>query len=245
MSRCVVSMTIDDVEHYTAEEKARIVASYPAHEREARSKGIPTMGSGRVFPVADELILCEPRAIPRHWRQIIGMDFGWDHPTAAARLAYDADNDCLYVTACYRRSEAVPIIHAGAIRGWGEWIPVSWPHDGLQHDKGSGLQLKEQYKAAGLKMLDEQASHEEGGNGVEAGLMDMLERMETGRLKVFAGLNEWFEEFRLYHRKDGKIVKERDDIMSATRYGVMMLRFAKTQPSAAPVRRLARLGMTA
>ena len=76
MSRTVISMTIDDVDHYSAEDKARIIASYPAHEREARTKGIPTMGSGRVFPVADELIMCEPIAIPRHWPQIIGLDFG-------------------------------------------------------------------------------------------------------------------------------------------------------------------------
>jgi hypothetical protein len=43
--------------------------------------------------------------------------------------------------------------------------------------------------------------------------------METGRFRVFDDLNDWFEEFRLYHRKDGKVVKERDDLMSATRYG--------------------------
>jgi hypothetical protein len=48
---------------------------------------------------------------------------------------------------------------------------------------------------------------------------------------VFAGLSEWFEEFRLYHRLDGKIVKERDDLMSATRVGVMMRRIAKTKPT--------------
>ena len=63
--------------------------------------------------------------------------------------------------------------------------------------------------------------------------MAMLERMETNRFKVFKGLNDWFEEFRLYHRKDGKIVKERDDIMSATRYGVMMLRYAVVKPNGA------------
>ena len=40
---------------------------------------------------------------------------------------------------------------------------------------------------------------------------------DTGRLKVFAHLADWFEEFRLYHRKDGLIVKERDDLISATR----------------------------
>ena len=53
--------------------------------------------------------------------------------------------------------------------------------------------------------------------------------METGRFKVFEHLNDWFEEFRLYHRKDGKVVKEGDDLMAATRYALMMLRFARTQ----------------
>ena len=57
--------------------------------------------------------------------------------------------------------------------------------------------------------------------------MEMLTRMQTGRFKVFADLLDWFEEFRLYHRKDGKVVKVGDDLMSATRYGVMMLRYAE------------------
>ena len=57
--------------------------------------------------------------------------------------------------------------------------------------------------------------------------MDMLTRMEMGKLKVFSSLLDWFEEFRLFHRKDGKVVKEGDDLMAATRYGIMMLRFAE------------------
>src|SRR6516162_2679716 len=55
----------------------------------------------------------------------------------------------------------------------------------------------------------------------------MLVRMESGRFKAFKHLNDWFEEFRLYHRKDGKVHKEGDDLMAATRYAVMMLRFAR------------------
>jgi hypothetical protein len=55
----------------------------------------------------------------------------------------------------------------------------------------------------------------------------MLTRMEAGRFKVFKHLLDWFEEFRLYHRKDGRVVKEGDDLMAATRYGVMMLRDAR------------------
>ena len=45
---------------------------------------------------------------------------------------------------------------------------------------------------------------------------------------MFKDLNDWFEEFRMYHRKDSRVVKERDDLMSATRHAVMMLRDAKT-----------------
>lgn len=229
MSRCVVSMTIDDVDHYTAEEKARIIASYPPHEREARTKGIPTMGSGRVFPIAEERIKIPSIAIPREWPQINGVDFGWDHPFAAVNIAWDRDADCIYVCKVYRQKEATPILHAAAIRAWGDWIPCSWPHDGYQHDKGSGDQLADQYRQQGLNMLSDHATHAKGGNGVEAGLMEMLDRMQTGRLKVFEHLNEWWEEFRLYHRVDGKLVKERDDLMSATRYAIMMIRHAKVE----------------
>ena len=75
-------------------------------------------------------------------------------------------------------------------------------------------------------MYHENARFPDGGFGVEAGISLMLTRMQTGRFKVFKHLNEWFEEFRLYHRKDGMIVKERDDLMSATRYALMMLRIA-------------------
>ena len=231
MSRHVTSMTIDDVDHYTPEERAQIISSYPPHEREARTKGVPTMGSGRVFPVAEERIAIDPLPIPKHWAQINGVDFGWDHPFAAVNIAWDRDADCIYVTKTYRQKEATPIIHAASIKPWGDWIPCAWPHDGYQHDKGSGDQLADQYRKQGLNMHHEHATHPEGGFGTEAGLMEMLDRMQTGRFKVFSTLKEWFEEFRLYHRLDGKLVKERDDLMSATRIGVMMLRFAKTEPA--------------
>lgn len=229
--RTTVTMTIDDAEHYSPEERARIIASYPAHEREARTKGVPSLGSGRIFPVSEESITVAPFEIPKHWVQIGGLDFGWDHPFGAAGCAWDRDADVFYVTKVYREREATPIIHAAALKPWGDWLPWSWPHDGLQHDKGSGEQLAVQYRGQGLKMLPERATFDDGTNGVEAGISDMLQRMQTGRFKVFSTCGEFFEEFRLYHRKDGKIVKERDDVISASRYALMMKRFAKVKPS--------------
>src|SRR5262245_60436458 len=53
--------------------------------------------------------------------------------------------------------------------------------------------------------------------------------MRGGRFKVFDDVsNDWWEEFRLYHRKGGRVVKENDDLLCATRYGIMMLRHART-----------------
>ena len=225
----ITSMTIDDAEHYTAEQRALIIAAYPAHERDARAKGIPTMGSGRVFPIAEESITVQQFPIPYYWPRICGLDFGWDHPFAAAWLAMDPDTDTIYVYDCFKVREQTPVMHAATMRGKGQWIPVAWPHDGLQHDKGSGTELKTLYAAQGVRMLAEKATWPDGGNSVEKGLMDMMDRMQTGRFKVFAHLADFFEEFRLFHRKDGKLVKEGDDILSAARYALMMIRFARVQ----------------
>lgn len=233
MSKHVTRCTIDDVTGegngylYTPEQAKAIIASYPAHERKARARGEPVLGSGRIFALPDEIISIDAFDIPHHWAQIGGLDFGWDHPTAGVKCAIDRDSDIFYVTSCYKRSQATPIEHIATLKAWGDRLKWAWPHDGLQHDKGSGRSLRDIYAKGGLSMLGIKACFVDGSYGVEAGLMEMLERMMSGRFKVFSHLNEWFEEFRLYHRDNGKVIKEFDDIMSATRYALMMARYAK------------------
>lgn len=228
--REVITMTIDDAEHYSPEERQKIIDSYPPHEREARTKGVPSMGSGRIFPVLEENIVVDPFDVPESWVHIAGLDFGWDHPTAGVELVWDRDNDIIFVVKDYRQREATPIIHAAALKPWGSWLPWAWPHDGLQHDKTSGEQLAVQYRELGLNLTAWRSTFEDGSNGVEAGISEMLQRMQTGRWKVFRGCIYWLEEFRLYHRKDGLIVKERDDVLSASRYAMMMKRQAEQKP---------------
>lgn len=222
-------MTIFDVDHYTDEERQTIIDSYPAHERDARAKGIPQLGSGRIFPIEEERITEDAPVLQDEWCRIAGIDFGWDHPTAVVWVAWDKDADVFHIYDCYRQKEQTPVIHAAAMKPRGDWIPVAWPHDGYQHDKGSGNELRDLYREQGVNMLEDHATWESGGNGVEAGISLMLDLMNTGRLKVAAHLNDWFDEFRLYHRKDGKIVKEFDDLMAATRYALMMKRFAEKE----------------
>ena len=230
----VTSMTIDDAAHYTPEQREMIVAAYPAHEREARAKGIPSLGSGRVFPVTDEAIEEHGIEIPAHWPRLCAIDFGWDHPFGAVWMAWDRDTDTVHVYDAFRVREQTPAQHAVVMRAKGDWIPVAWPHDGHQHDKSSAKPLAQLYRDAGVKMLGMHAAFDDGKNySFEAGLTEMLERMNTGRLRVAKHLHDWFEEFRMYHRKDGKVVKENDDLLSATRIGLMVLRYAAVKPKAA------------
>ena len=222
----LVNATWEDAPHLDEEAKQQILEGLPPHERRMRSQGLPILGSGLVFPVDEEVLKTESFAIPSHWPRIAGIDFGWDHPTAVVWAAWDRDQDSIYIYDCYRMSGETPTMHAAAVKLRGEDVPVAWPHAGMQHDKGSGVALKDQYVRLGVNMLGQHATNPDGSNSVEPGIMDMLTRMQTGRYKVFDHLSPWFEELRMYHRQDGKIIKERDDLMSATRYLVMSLMFS-------------------
>lgn len=232
---CEINVTWDDVPHLTDEDKRQILANTPVHLHDARSKGVPLLGEGMVFKgIREETLYIDAVPHQRHWRRIAAIDFGWDHPTAAVDLWHEPDSDIVYVANTAREREMTPILFAGRIRPWFKdgWPKVAWPHDGLQHDKKSGEQLAKAYRDAGLPMLAERATFEDGSNGLEAGIFDIYERMQTGRLKVVRHLAEWFEEFRNLHRKDGKIEPIRDDLISATRYGLMCLRYAEPEPTA-------------
>ena len=62
--RHVTQATIDDAPHFSEEDKKRIAASYLPHEAEARIKGVPVLGSGRIFPVPEETIILRAPRIP-------------------------------------------------------------------------------------------------------------------------------------------------------------------------------------
>ena len=234
-SQVLMRATWDDAPHITEEVKEQILAALPPHERKMRSLGEPTLGSGQVYPIAEEDITCDAFDIPEHWTRIAGIDFGIDHPTAWVAIAWDRDTDTVYVYDAYAKSGELPSAHANNIakRG-GKLIPTAWPHDGLITDKTSGAKLRDMYSDEGVRMLPEKFSNPDkadgssGGNGVEFGIMEIFMRMQSGRFKVFSHLTEWFQEFRGYYRKDGKINKVRDDLMDATRYACLSVRFAET-----------------
>jgi len=217
----------DDAPHLNDQVKADLLASFPAHQREMRTKGVPMLGHGRIYDIAEEEVTCQPFAIPNHFHVIDGMDFGFDHPQAQVQLAIDMDNEAFYLTKAWKKDKLSPSDAWGATKTWAANVPTAWPLDGLQTEKGSGKQQKAYYVEAGFKLLPNHATWPDGSNGVEAGLFEMRDLMIKGKFKVFAGLRDFFDEFLQYHRdENGRIVKTRDDILDAVRYAYMMRRFA-------------------
>jgi hypothetical protein len=84
----------DDATHITPERRATMEESYLPHERDARIRGIPSLGIARVFPVPIASLMREidHETDVRSWsRWCVGIDFGYDHPFAAALCAWTHD----------------------------------------------------------------------------------------------------------------------------------------------------------
>jgi hypothetical protein len=82
--------------------------------------------------------------------------------------------------------------------------------------------VRKWYSDAGLKNTID-FENPDGSRYVEPGILELNERMRTDRFKVFSNCSAFLREKRIYHRKDGKLVKENDDVMDAVRYGVQMI----------------------
>ena len=224
-----VQATWDDAPHLTAEKKEQILAAIPIWERDMRSRGIPVFGDGLIFPVGDDEIKYTAFRIPDHFRRLAAVDFGgWAHPTAGVWVAYDDDSDIIYITDTYKSEGKSVAEHVDCFRSKGKETLIAYPHDGERADRG-GTKLAQQYRDKGCNMMHTHFTNPpadgeadgKGGNAVAPGLVEMLNRMQSGRLKVAEHLNDWFREKAMYHTKDGNIVRKGEDIMSASRYAVM------------------------
>lgn len=221
--------TWNDAPHLNREERERLAASYPDHEVQARTQGVPMMGEGRIFQVPEDEITINPFPLPDYFARIKGIDFGIDHPAGMADMAWDRDKDIIYVIRTWRKSGADAATHAEAINKVDPWVPVAWPHDGANREKGSGKVLKDSYKSRDVRLLSRSARYDNdkgGGQPQWPIIKEIQEREEIGGFKVFSTCIEYLEERRNFHTKGGQIMNKRDDVLKSVMYGVMMKRFA-------------------
>ena len=187
------------------------MSAYLPHERDARTKGVPSLGAGAIYPVPEDDILVDPFEFPAWYRHSYALDVGWNR-TAALWQAYSPEDDTSYLYAEYYRGQAEPAVHAAAIRARGEWIPGVIDPAARGRGQRDGEQLFNDYVQLGLTLTP-------ANNAREAGIYQVWSRLSMGRLKVFRTLQNWRSEYRIYRRDEkGAIVKENDHLMDDTRY---------------------------
>ena len=212
-------------------------------------KGLPGDGKGSPSPLSPEprrtgpvfplellpslIKSFEQDQLPLTTRWVVGIDFGYDHPFAAVLIAWDHMSQQVWVVDSLRMERSSAIYHVQRIIGMcrGLLIPVAYPHDGGVHDKGSGLSLASQYKTFGANMMPKHAlNHGTTNYAVEPGLQEIRDMFYAGSLTIAPHNYELIDELRNYHRdEDFRIVKQRDDLVSALRYAVMMRRNGKAR----------------
>jgi|SRR5579859_6185050 len=210
--KCTVSATWDDAPHLSPETRAQLFASIPPYQRDARTKGIPQLGSGAIYPIPEADILVDDFEIPAYWPRGYGMDVGWER-TAAIWGAWDRDNDVAYLTGEHYRGQAEPVIHAQGILARGKATPGFIDPAANGRSQIDGSRLLEIYRGLGLTLQMAQ-------NAREAGIYEVWSRLSTGKLKVFRSCRNWLDEFRIFARDEtGKIMNEHKfHLMAATRY---------------------------
>jgi phage terminase large subunit-like protein len=231
--RSDIRIEAHQAKHISAERRAQMEEHYLPHEREARIHGIPQLGIARVFQFPIETLLkpFNPDTDIKSWaRWVVGIDFGYGHPFAAALCAWVHDTEEFFVVDGFRMQQAEAFYHIKRIAGLcrGLRVPVAWPHDGLQHEKGSGLALADVYRRLGAPMMGTHAQNRGGGFHVEPAIEEMCGYMKRDCFTIASHMSELTEEILNYHRdEDYKVVRLRDDLISAVRYAFMMRRSGK------------------
>lgn len=225
MSRYCVQIGWDEVPHLSADTKKALLDGMLPHMREARTKGIPMLGAGAIYPVPESVIVVEPFALPAFWPKAYALDVGWNR-TAALWGAWSRDDDTVYLWSEHYVGQAPPAVHASAIAARGNWMTGAIDPAAAGANQKDGSRLIEEYRSLGLSLV-------EADNAVESGIHAVYQRMSTGRLKVFSTLRNWLAEFRIYRRDEkGRVVKENDHLMDCTKYLINTgMRFARVEPT--------------
>lgn len=207
----VANVSWEDVPHLSAERKAALLSSYSQHERDARTKGLPSLGAGAIYPYPEDTYTINPFVIPSNWRRAYGLDVGWN-VTSAVWGAIDPNTNTCYIYSEYYGIQNIPAIHTFAIKSKGEYIPGVIDPASLQKGQETGKRLFDLYQEEGLVL-------NEASNAVEPGIFIVSQYFAAGRLKVFNTCPKLLQELRLYHRDEkGQIVKKMDHGCDALRY---------------------------
>lgn len=200
----VVNVTWDDVPHLTEEDKEELLLSYSEKEREARSKGIPTLGIYSIYPVLEDEVIVNPFYIPDYFEKCYGIHV--DHKKVSILFAAkDPSTGVIYLIDENQKKPESAVIHSAVIKKKCKEFKV----DMVGSINKEYLDLYSQ----------EELTLDIPPNNLESDLKYILQLLETGQLKIFSTLEKFLREFRLYRRSEkGKILQDDAGLMEAMRY---------------------------
>ena len=222
-SKYMVTAGWDDAPHLDEKTKHDLLEATPPFLRDARSKGVPSLGAGAIYPIPESEIAVSYFDIPVYWPRCYGLDVGWNR-TAALWIAYDPASGIGYLYAEHYRGLAEPAVHAEAIKARGQWMSGVCDPAARGSSQEDGQKLFDLYRQLGLNLSM-------ADNARDAGIYDTWSALSTGRIKVMSHLLNFFNEYRLYRRdENGRIVKKHDHLMDVMRYLVRSGRSVAKQP---------------
>ncbi len=214
MAKWVCNLSWEDAPHLTEQDKKDLLASYSPHERDARSKGIPHLGSGMIYPVPESEFVINPIKIPEHWPRVYAMDVGWKK-TAALWAAWDPKQDIWYIYSELYMGYKEPSVIADSIKARGHWINGVIDPNSDRRSEAGGEALLNTYTKLGLTLY-------KANNAVDPGILEVYQKLSSGRIKIFDHMENTLAELRIYRRDlNGRIVKKDDHLMDTLRYLIM------------------------
>ncbi len=218
-----VAVSVWDCSHITPIDIDRMMQTYPPTEHDMRLRGIPKLGSGRVFPFENKDLQYDPAfEIPAHFKKVCAFDPGWQHPAAISWIAMDTETGDKYLYDCWRGSETTIGEVANILLAKGN-VPLIVAHDAENSTQaGGGEDIASQLRVYGVNVIGRFHNPPDvngrQNNHVAPGLSAMRQAMRDGVFQVKQTLTDWFSEFQLYRYTDkGKIYKVEDDLMDSTR----------------------------
>jgi phage terminase large subunit-like protein len=206
----------DDVPHLTKEAREAAMAQMSPHLVEAKTKGIPYLGEGRIFYFDLQPFIEPSFEIPEHFERCFAVDPGIKR-AAVLWGATDPDTGVTYIYDEYGSENLSIYTVADAIKAHGSWIPgVMDPFYGPQSSRESASKIIDLYKESGL---DVELCDRKGKDYKEGGIETIKVAFLTGKLKIFQHCRQLINQLHLYHRTSkGRTGNTPDDFVDAIRY---------------------------
>ena len=230
----MVRATWDDAPHIDEETKLTLLDGALPYTVDARMYGVPVAGFGHIFPHGVDKITYNPdnTNVQDRWPQLIGVDFGFAErdPSAMIKVAWDEDNDVIYVTEEFKGHTPTDKDFVKNLNFLEPDLPVAWPRDGNnQASWKGGDTYASKLRDMNVNLLPKPFINPKGADGKTnnhkaPGFEEINSRFATNRLKISERCTELLTEISEYaYDANGGTDKNEDHAIDAFRYAIMTI----------------------